>query len=268
MTMMLDANPDTSNLDNFGRWYEQPGTPVLTVEQTSLDPATSTYAITFSQKNYDLQSQTPGTLLPPLTIPIRTSIFDKDSGALLDTSLLVLDQHQQTFYFHDVTAAAVVVSPLQTFSAPVRLVFPQQTEADLSFLLTHDTDPFNRWECQQRASSRVMLRVAAAGDAAAVRQMELPAQYVEAFKQTLLSVKVNCVLRSSATLVVTMLVFYFFIFEICFVVVAILLGHPTGRVGHSGCPADAPLLLLSVSAAGGSHQDSQGAGAGGEGGGH
>lgn len=203
---MSDANPETSSsLDNFERWYEQPGTPLLTVEHTALDTNTSTLAITFSQKNVDLHSSpssqeqeqrqgqgqgSPLLLLPPLPIPIQTAVYDRDTGALLQSSLLVLNHHEQTFHFHNISAAAVVVSPLQSFSAPVRLAFPQQSEADLQFLLQHDTDAFNKWECRQRVSSRVILGVAGLGDSAAIGKAELPPYFVESFKQTLLSIKV------------------------------------------------------------------------------
>lgn len=163
--------------------------------------ATGTLAITFSQKNTDRRSvsslssstssaqDTPQ--LPPLPIPIQTAIYDKDTGVELQSSLLVLNQHEQTFYFNNVSASSVVISPLQSFSAPVKLAYPQQTEADLLFLLKHDTDAFNRWECQQRVSSHVILEMTALGDAATIRQAELPQHFVDAFKQALLSIKVT-----------------------------------------------------------------------------
>ena len=180
----LDANPGVESLETFGRWYEQPGTPLLTVENTELDTMTKSFSITFSQNNQKETESSEETPLPPLTIPILTSIFDKDSGALLSTALLVLDEQEKTFHFDNVTSSSVVVSPLQEFSAPVRLAFPQQTEEDLMFLLQHDTDAFNKWECQQRVSSRVMLQAAAAPDS------ETPFHYLEAIKQILQSVKV------------------------------------------------------------------------------
>lgn len=204
MLLLLDANPKSTALDNFGRWYEQAGTPLVTVEHLHLDASTETLVVTFSQQNYDRRSSSSSTptsgesvyndttasLLPPLTIPIQTAVYDKDTGALLQSSLLVLDEHKKTFHLKNVSASSIVLSPLQNFSAPVKLAFPQQTEAELLFLLQHDTDAFSRWECQQRVSSQVILRVASLGDEAAIRQAELPPHFIDSFKKTLLSVKV------------------------------------------------------------------------------
>lgn len=126
-----------------------------------------------------------GELLPPLPIPIQMTLFDQDSGAAVETALLVLEQREATFSLADVTASAVVASLLQDFSAPVRLDFPQQSEADLLFLLQHDTDAFSRWESQQRLTSRLVLGVAALGNAASVRVASVLPSFIEAFKHTL-----------------------------------------------------------------------------------
>jgi aminopeptidase N len=182
--LTIDANPDTKVLDTFIRWYEQPGTPMLVIDNAYLDSTTHTFFISFSQKNNHS--------VLPLTIPIQTSLYDKESGLLLQSSLFVLNEYQKTFQFNNITAKSVVVSPLQNFSAPVRLLFPQQTDEDLFFLIQHDTDVFSRWECQQRMTSQIILNIVNSGGADEIRKTSLPKQYVEAFKRTLLSVKVCC----------------------------------------------------------------------------
>jgi aminopeptidase N len=49
-----------------------------------------------------------------------------------------------------------VPSLLRDFSAPVILDYNWHNE-DLSHLLAHDSDPFNRWEAGQRLASRLIL---------------------------------------------------------------------------------------------------------------
>jgi aminopeptidase N len=66
---------------------------------------------------------------------------------------------------------------LRDFSAPVILDYNWRDE-DLSHLLAHDSDPFNRWEAGQRLASRLIL--AAAVDIAAGRPAHWPLSFAEA----------------------------------------------------------------------------------------
>ena len=49
-------------------------------------------------------------------------------------------------------------SLLRGFSAPVNGCGPSLSDEDLLVLMTHDSDPFNRWEAGQTVLTRVMLR--------------------------------------------------------------------------------------------------------------
>jgi aminopeptidase N len=72
---------------------------------------------------------------------------------------------------------------LRDFSAPVILDYDWRDE-DLSHLLAHDSDPFNRWEAGQRLASRLIL--AAAEDLAAGRPAHWPQSFAEAARRFLL----------------------------------------------------------------------------------
>jgi aminopeptidase N len=56
-------------------------------------------------------------------------------------------------------------------------------DEDLSHLLAHDSDPFNRWEAGQRLASRLIL--AAAADLAAGRPADWPQSFAAAAAQVL-----------------------------------------------------------------------------------
>jgi aminopeptidase N len=73
--------------------------------------------------------------------------------------VLELRQAEQSFHFEEVPEAPVP-SLLRGFCAPVRLSYPY-TEAQLAFLLAHDSDLFNRWEAGQSLATRALLRLVA-----------------------------------------------------------------------------------------------------------
>jgi aminopeptidase N len=75
-----------------------------------------------------------------------------------------------------------VPSLLRRFSAPVILSFPY-TEAELTHLMAHDADPFNRWEAGQRLATGILLRGIEAHRAG--RAVEVPRAFVDAFARVL-----------------------------------------------------------------------------------
>jgi len=91
-----------------------------------------------------------------LPIPVATALFDKDSGAIVAERMLLLDEATQTFVFENV-ASEPVVSLLRDFSAPVQLNYDYQ-DADLAFLLKHETNGFNRWQVTQMLVNRILLQ--------------------------------------------------------------------------------------------------------------
>lgn len=146
MAAMSDANG--KDLTSLSLWYSQAGTPTLTVEY-SYDPAACSFIIVLSQS-----LPSPGCAQPCL-IPCRTALFGSDGSALPlvlngvsvgHECVLELHEFTQTYHFTDVGKSPPVPSLLRGFSAPVNCVISGQSDADLQFLLSHDTDGFNRNE--------------------------------------------------------------------------------------------------------------------------
>ena len=68
----------------------------------------------------------------------------------------MLSEKKQTFRFSGAFKEKPVASLLRTFSAPIELR-QRLSEDELALLLSHDDDPFNRWEAGQKLFLRHML---------------------------------------------------------------------------------------------------------------
>ncbi len=167
----------TSGFDfiQFMRWYNQPGTPKLTVDG-HFDPETKTYTLTCSQTNPRATDDAP------TLIPLRVALFTAD-GTLVPGSerTLQLTAPTQSFVLHDV-AAEPTPSLLRDFSAPVNLEF-DYTPEQLTRLLAHETDPFNAWEAGQRLAATLILDAASA--LGTDRQPTWPDSFVAACRRLL-----------------------------------------------------------------------------------
>ncbi len=152
------------DLSQFKRWYDQAGTPRVSV-QRAYDAARQTYTLTLRQAC----AATPGQEHKlPFHIPLRMALLDA-GGAPLPLRLVdettapggervvELTQEEQRFTFVDVPDEPVP-SLLRGFSAPVKLEL-ELTDAELAFLMGHDSDSFNRWEAGQQLALRVLLRL-------------------------------------------------------------------------------------------------------------
>ena len=133
----------------FMAWYRQAGTPRVTA-CGEYDTAARRYTLTLAQSCAPSPGQAEKT---PYLIPVAVGLVGPQGGDVdLDdgqtTRLLQLTAPQQTFVFENV-GQAPVPSLLRDFSAPVVLEY-DYSEADLTLLLAHDSDPFNRWEAGQR----------------------------------------------------------------------------------------------------------------------
>ena len=141
-----------SKIEDFIDWYRQPGTPTLSGYQ-HYDSAAQTLTITLSQQT----RQVAGFAAPkPLPIPVATALFDKVTGTISAERMLMLDQAEQSFCFENITSEPIV-SLLRDFSAPVQLNYDYQ-DADLAFLLTHETNGFNQWQVTQMLVNRILLQ--------------------------------------------------------------------------------------------------------------
>jgi aminopeptidase N len=129
------AMQDASGIDlqQFTRWYDVPGTPVLDV-QGSFEKDVFTLKVKQSMN-------------PPFHIPFAVKVGEREE-------VLSLRKAEETFTFPAKTKP--VPSLLRGFSAPVILNYPY-SEADLLHLLAHDDDAFNRWEAAQRLATSTIL---------------------------------------------------------------------------------------------------------------
>jgi aminopeptidase N len=185
----VSAMETANNIDlaQFRRWYSQAGTPVLTVQQ-HYDPSTQTLTLTISQSC----PPTPGQKVKePLHIPVTVGLLNKDgsvapcklqgSDQACDEVILQLTQPEQTFTFENLPEQPAV-SILRGFSAPVKLVMERSLD-ELAFLLSHDSDTFNRWEAGQQLAGQVITGLIA--DIQNGRDMHVNPIMVNAFKQIL-----------------------------------------------------------------------------------
>jgi aminopeptidase N len=176
------------DLGHFERWYEQAGTPEITVED-DYDPATRRYSLSVSQRIPPTPGQPEKAPVPvPLAMGLIGANGDElptrlDSEAVGDggTRVLVVAETQQNFRFADVPARPVP-SLLRGFSAPVKL---QGAPLDrLKFLAIHDSDPVARWDAGQQVATRMLLDHVAAHQRGAAMPPPDP-DLVAAMRQTL-----------------------------------------------------------------------------------
>ncbi len=140
------------DLSQFKLWYEQAGTPELTVTEAWDE---GTFRLTFRQS----VPPTPGQPEKrPMLIPIAMGLIGADGREVAPTQVLGLDRDEITLRFEGLSARPVP-SLLRGFSAPVRLRHQPQPGA-LAHLLAHDTDPYARWEAGRQlalAAARAMI---------------------------------------------------------------------------------------------------------------
>ncbi|MEL7257273.1 MAG: aminopeptidase N [Pseudomonadota bacterium] len=126
------------DLSQFKRWYEQAGTPRVTVRETFED---GTFTLHFEQST----PPTPGQdVKDPRVIPIAVGLLSPNGDEVVPTKILEMTQAKQSFAFEGL-GSRPVPSILRGFSAPV-ILERESNSAERAFLLAHDTDPFNKWE--------------------------------------------------------------------------------------------------------------------------
>jgi aminopeptidase N len=148
------ADAAGADLSQFMRWYDRAGTPVLEVEG-EYHAERRRYALAVKQS-------CPPTLEDgknlPFHIPFAVALVGPDGRDLFPerTRVLSLKQTEERFVFENVPARPVP-SLARDFSAPA-IVKYGYTEAELTHLMAHDSDPFNRWDAGQRLALGIILR--------------------------------------------------------------------------------------------------------------
>lgn len=189
---MADANG--ADLTQFKNWYDQAGTPVISV-QTEHNADKELFTVTIEQRC----PSTPGqTEKKPCHIPVAVGLVGRDgrdlslqleSGSRLSsgsvrkgaqgeqTIVLHVREAKNTFVFTGVKEKPVL-SLLRGFSAPVR-VECDYSDDDLSFLIAHDSDSYARWEAAQLLTVRLTKELVA--DHQAGHALREPRRLIEAF---------------------------------------------------------------------------------------
>ncbi|MGB1950368.1 MAG: aminopeptidase N [Marinobacter sp.] len=159
VTAMEDASG--RDLSQFRLWYEQAGTPVLDVSD-HYDAQGGTYSLSITQNIPDTPGQKDK---KPQHIPFALGLLDSQGQDMAlnlagegdeapTERVLDLTEVSHTFEFTGVSERPVP-SLLRHFSAPVRVVY-HWTREQLLFLMSHDTDGFNRWDAGQRLAVDVI----------------------------------------------------------------------------------------------------------------
>jgi aminopeptidase N len=151
---MQDAN--RYDLDQFQRWYDQAGTPRVSIERV-YDAEHQHLSLWVRQQ----PGQTREVDNQPFLIPMRLALFSPDGNKLAldadgnDELVLRIDKDVQTFNFDGIEAMPLV-SAFRGFSAPV-IVSSDLEDAERASLMMYDDDPFNRWDAGQQYATRILV---------------------------------------------------------------------------------------------------------------
>ncbi|MGZ3404747.1 MAG: aminopeptidase N, partial [Phenylobacterium sp.] len=161
------ADVSGQDLTAFFAWYEQAGTPAVTLK-SAYDEDRRELTLEFAQETAPTPGQpTKGALPIPVTVGLldaegRTQAFLRD-GQAADETLVVLEGPTTRVVLTGVDERPVV-SALRGFSAPVKLTSDAEAR-DRYILLAGDPDLFNRWEAgQELARALILARAAGMAD--------------------------------------------------------------------------------------------------------
>ncbi len=165
------------DLSGFMRWYQQAGTPVLSVKHGKNE-------ITFNQNNPLTKAAAKGGAKnSPVPIPIRWQVIG-DDGPLGPPQLTILDTAETRVHYGPI-AAPHSLSILQDFSAPVILKTEAGTRDHLR-LMSNDPNAFTRWEAGQTLARGLMVDISQAVESGKTPPVDRALEgYVAALGQTL-----------------------------------------------------------------------------------
>ncbi len=167
---MADSNE--KKLDQFFRWYTQPGTP--RVELVEKKYQGNCLSLKFKQSGVE----------KTCPIPIEIALFDATGQAIvLEETVLLLEKAEQVFQFDDLSQLPQHISLLRGFSAPV-ILEDNQTQSDYLGILQVETDGFAKWDAAMRVVREQVLKGV------------LDILVIEAFKLVLLDESLDEALRA------------------------------------------------------------------------
>jgi len=141
----IQAMQDANNIDltQFGRWYQQAGTPVIQADY-QYEHSTQSFVLTLTQHT---ASTADGSAKLPLVLPVRFELMSANSNSH-HTELLILNQERQQWTFSN-QAADVIPVLLADFSAPAKLVINYSIN-DLLLIASKAKDGVARWDAMQQ----------------------------------------------------------------------------------------------------------------------
>jgi len=153
------------DLSQFMRWYEQAGTPELSVTiDQSMDTPNQGILINFEQET----KPTPGQpSKDPVVIPVKWQVIG-ENAPLTDPHLTIVKTAKNTVSLPRFDEP-ISLSVLQDFSAPV-ILKTEQTSEDHLRLMAQDPNAFNRWEAGQTLARELI-----STQAKAIESGEMPA---------------------------------------------------------------------------------------------
>ena len=178
------------SLAQFKRWYKQPGTPAVCVS-SDYDAESQCYSLHFKQTSPATSGEADKA---PLLIPIELGLLDAAGDDMtltlsnagqdvrFEDGVFLLDQVERTLVFENIEAKPVP-SLLRDFSAPIKLSYDYSRD-ELLFLMTHDSDGFNRWDAGQNLALDIIYEIMR--DQEAGKAPLLDSRLVQAYR-TLLS---------------------------------------------------------------------------------
>ncbi len=151
----VKAIEDASGIDltQFKLWYSQAGTPEVSFKG-HYDENAKSYTVQMTQTTPPTPGQDDK---KPLHIPVSIGLLSSDGADMIDAQLLHLTQKEQAFVIEGVDEPPIP-SILRNFSAPVTLT-SDLSNADLTFLMLHDSDGFNAWESGQQLYLRMLVHM-------------------------------------------------------------------------------------------------------------
>lgn len=180
----VQAMEDASGVDlsQFRLWYSQAGTPVIDVSD-EYDASQKIYTLILKQRC----PATPGqSEKAPFHIPVSVGLLGKSGQDIMlsngeTTQVLELKEAEQRFSFTGIEEKPIP-SLLRSFSAPVKLHYAYQRD-DLVFLMSHDSDGFNRWEAAQKLGVDILQELI--GEYQAGNELVLDNRLVAAYRAVL-----------------------------------------------------------------------------------
>ncbi|MGI9422506.1 MAG: aminopeptidase N [Hyphomicrobiaceae bacterium] len=185
------------SLKQFKIWYRQAGTPQL-VCKFEYDAKRQTAELIVDQ----VLPPTPGEAKKrALHIPLKMGLLGPDgkdtplqlsNGDDVRDGVLHVTRRNQKFRFVNVPQRPVP-SFLRGFSAPVVLV-ADQSDRDLAYLMTHDTDLFSRWQATVDYASRILVQLSKAREPK--KYVDRVNSYASALVHALMDERLNAAYRA------------------------------------------------------------------------